>query len=117
MRASPLVPSPRPSASIRDAWWPIRIEACDVAAPSLTRRLRVFERQWPWLAFSALAALLTTALVAALDAGVLESYELFPSITRGYTFSGVLLGMSSLALCCVSFFYALRKRGLQEQLP
>ena len=88
-----------------------------MAAPSLTRRLRVFERQWPWLAFSALAALLTTALVAALDAGVLESYELFPSITRGYTFSGVLLGMSSLALCCVSFFYALRKRGLQEQLP
>jgi hypothetical protein len=88
-----------------------------VAAPSLTRRLRFFERQWPWLAFSSLAALLTAALVAALDAGALESYELFPSISRGYTFTGVLLGLSSVALCSVSFFYSLRKRGLQEQLP
>ncbi|HEY3253342.1 MAG TPA: multiheme c-type cytochrome, partial [Polyangiaceae bacterium] len=88
-----------------------------MAAPSLTRRLRFFERQWPWLTLSALAALLSAAVVAALDAGVLESYELFPSITRGYTFSGVLLGLSSLALCSVSFFYSLRKRGLQEQLP
>ncbi|HKO47640.1 MAG TPA: multiheme c-type cytochrome [Polyangiaceae bacterium] len=88
-----------------------------MAASSLTRRLRLFERQWPWLTFSALAALLTAAVVAALDAGVLESYELFPSVTRGYTFTGVLLGVSSLALCGVSFFYALRKRGLQEQLP
>jgi len=88
-----------------------------VAAPSLTRRLRLFERQWPWLSFSALAALVSAAIVAALDAGVLESYELFPSITRGYTFAGVLLGVSSLSLCFVSFFYALRKRGLQEQLP
>ena len=88
-----------------------------MAATSLTRRLRLFERQWPWLTFSALAALITTAAVAALDAGALEAYEIFPSITRGYTFTGVLLGVSSLALCSVSFFYALRKRGLQEQLP
>jgi hypothetical protein len=88
-----------------------------VAAPSLTRRLRFFERQWPWLVFSALAALVTAAVVALLDAGLLEAYELFPSITRGYTFTGVLLGVSSLGLCGVSFFYALRKRGLQEQLP
>ncbi|HYQ27451.1 MAG TPA: multiheme c-type cytochrome, partial [Polyangiaceae bacterium] len=88
-----------------------------MGAPSLTRRLRLFERAWPWLAFSALAALVTTGLVAALDAGALDSYELFPSITRGYTLSGVSLGLSSLALCGISFFYSLRKRGLQEQLP
>jgi cytochrome c554/c'-like protein len=88
-----------------------------VAAPSLTRRLRLFERQWPWLSFATLSALITAAIVAALDAGVFDAYELFPSITRGYTFTGVLLGASSLALCGVSFFYALRKRGLQEQLP
>lgn len=88
-----------------------------MAASSLTRRLRFFERQWPWLAFAALGAVLTAAVVALLDAGVLETYELFPSITRGYTFSGVLLGLSSLGLCGVSFFYSLRKRGLQEQLP
>jgi len=88
-----------------------------VAAPSLTRRLRFFERQWPWLSFSALAALLSVAAVAALDAGAFESYELFPSITRGYTFTGVLLGLSALALCSISFFYSLRKRGLQEALP
>ncbi|HEY0465573.1 MAG TPA: multiheme c-type cytochrome, partial [Polyangiaceae bacterium] len=86
-------------------------------ATGLTRRLRFFERQWVWLAFSLLAALLTATAVAALDAGALEVYELFPSITRGYTFSGVLLGLSSLSLCGISFFYSLRKRGLQEQLP
>lgn len=88
-----------------------------MAATSLTRRLRFFERQWPWLTFSALAALVTAAGVALLDAGLLDAYELFPSITRGYTFTGVILGVSSLCLCGVSFFYALRKRGLQEQLP
>jgi hypothetical protein len=88
-----------------------------VAATSLTRRLRFFERQWPWLACAALAALVTTGVVAVLDAGLLEDYELFPSITRGYTFTGVLLGVSSLVLCGLSFFYSLRKRGLQEQLP
>jgi len=88
-----------------------------VASTGLTRRLRFFERQWPWLAFSAVAALVTAAAVAALDAGALAAYELFPSITRGYTFTGVLLGLSSIGLCSVSFFYSLRKRGLQEQLP
>ena len=88
-----------------------------MAGTSLTRRLRFFERQWAWLTFSAVAALFTAAAVAALDAGALDSYELFPSITRGYTFSGVLLGLSSLSLCGISFFYSLRKRGLQEQLP
>jgi hypothetical protein len=88
-----------------------------VAASSLTRRLRLFERQWPWLVFAGVGALFTAAVVVALDAGVLEAYELFPSITRGYTFTGVLLGVSSLGLCGVAFFYSLRKRGLQEQLP
>lgn len=88
-----------------------------MAAPSLTRRLRFFERQWPWLTCAVLAALICTAAVAALDVGAFESYELFPSITRGYTFAGVLLGVSSLALCGIAFFYSLRKRGLQEQLP
>jgi hypothetical protein len=88
-----------------------------VVATGLTRRLRFFERQWPWLVFAGLAALVTAGVAVALDAGVLDDYELFPSITRGYTLTGVLLGLSSLALCGVSFFYALRKRGLQEALP
>ena len=88
-----------------------------MTATGLTRRLRLYERHWPWLSSSLLAALLSVAVVAALDAGVLEDYELFPSITRGYTFTGVLLGLSSLALCGLAFFYSLRKRGLQEKLP
>jgi Cytochrome c554 and c-prime len=88
-----------------------------VASTALTRRLRLFERHWPWLLASALTAACTAAVAIALDAGMLESYELFPSITRGYTFTGVLLGLSSLTLCGLSFFYALRKRGLQEALP
>jgi hypothetical protein len=88
-----------------------------VASTALTRRLRLFERHWPWLLASALTASCTAAVAIALDAGVLDAYELFPSITRGYTFTGVLLGLSSLTLCGLSFFYVLRKRGLQEALP
>jgi len=88
-----------------------------VAASGLTRRLRFFERQWPWLVSAGLAALLTALFVGSLDAGLLEAYELFPRITRGYTFTGVTLGISALALCAVAFFYSLRKRGLQERLP
>jgi Cytochrome c554 and c-prime len=88
-----------------------------LSSTGLTRRLSFFERQWPWLVCAALAALLSAALVVAIDQGVLDEYELFPSITRGYTLTGVVLGLSSLALCGVSFFYSLRKRGLQEQLP
>jgi hypothetical protein len=64
-----------------------------------------------------LAALCTAGAAVALDAGVLADYEIFPSIIRGYTFTGVLLGVSALGLCGLSFFYALRKRGLQEALP
>jgi hypothetical protein len=88
-----------------------------LAATGLTRRLRLFERHWPWLTSSLLAAVLSAASVALLDQGLLDDYELFPSITRGYTFTGVLLGVSSLALCFLAFFYSLRKRGLQERLP
>ncbi|MET0791975.1 MAG: multiheme c-type cytochrome [Polyangiaceae bacterium] len=88
-----------------------------MAATGLTRRLRLFERHWPWLTSSLIAGLLSAGVVAVLDAGLLEEYELFPSITRGYTFTGVLLGLSSLALCALAFFYSLRKRGLQERLP
>ena len=88
-----------------------------MAGTGLTRRLRLFERQWPWLASSLLVALVTATVAVALDAGALDAYELFPGIARGYTFTGVSLGVSSLALCGLSFFYALRKRGLQEALP
>jgi len=88
-----------------------------VATTGLTRRLRFFERQWPWLTGSALAALITAGSAIAIDAGVLDEYEIFPGVARGYTFTGVSLGLSSLALCALTFFYALRKRGLQEALP
>ena len=88
-----------------------------MATTGLTRRLRFFERQWPWLGVALLSALLTSALALSLDSGLLEEYELFPRITRGYTFTGLLLGASSLGLCAISFFYSLRKRGLQERLP
>ncbi|MEO6603124.1 MAG: multiheme c-type cytochrome, partial [Polyangiaceae bacterium] len=88
-----------------------------MSATGLTRRLRLFERHWPWLTSSVLAALVSAAIVVGLDAGLLEEYELFPSITRGYTFTGLVLGLSSLGLCFLAFFYSLRKRGLQERLP
>jgi len=87
-----------------------------MATSGLTRRLRFVERQWSWLSFFVLAALCTAAAGALIDAGFLAEYELFPGILRGYTATGVLLGLSSLAFCGISFFYSLRKRGLQESL-
>ncbi|HEY2406293.1 MAG TPA: multiheme c-type cytochrome [Polyangiaceae bacterium] len=83
----------------------------------LSRRLRFFERQWPWLLLAFGAAFVTLAVGALLDFGALEAYELFPRIVRGYTATGVLLGLGALSLAAFSFFYAFRKRGLQEHLP
>ncbi len=112
--ACPVAPR---SASTPGAWSSIRIGGCDFggdwthSSAALVRAALAVAREF------VLAALFSAALVAVLDAGLLEEYELFPSITRGYTFTGVLLGASSLALCCLAFFYSLRKRGLQERLP
>lgn len=83
----------------------------------LHKRRTLLERQWPWLVTSLLAALVTAALVLALDGGFLADYAFFPAILRGYTLSGLFFGISSVALALLAFLYSLRKRSLQEKMP
>jgi hypothetical protein len=86
-------------------------------APRLARHRRLLERQWPWFLAGATAAGAVTVLVLTVDGGFLAEYQGFPAILRGYTPTGILLGLGSLAACGLSFAYALRKRSLQERLP
>jgi hypothetical protein len=51
------------------------------------------------------------------DLGLLASVEAFGSILRGYTPSGLALGVASVVLALMSFAYAFRKRGFQEHGP
>jgi len=77
----------------------------------------LLEHQWLWLGSSLVAALLSAALVLAIDGGWLSEYAYFPAIVRGYTLSGLLFGVSSVGLGLLTFLYALRKRSLQEKMP
>jgi hypothetical protein len=70
-----------------------------------------------WLATSLFAALVSSALVLAIDGGWLSDYAYFPAIVRGYTLSGLLFGLSSVGLGVLTFLYTLRKRSLQEKMP
>jgi hypothetical protein len=83
----------------------------------LEKRRRLLERQWPWLMLTIAAASATAGFVALLDAGYLADYAFFPAVLRGYTLTGVALGLSAVGCALVSFLYSLRKRALQERLP
>jgi hypothetical protein len=56
-------------------------------------------------------------LAAAVDLELLASFEAFGSILRGYTPSGIALGLLSVLLASLSFAYAFRKRAFQEHWP
>ena len=83
----------------------------------LAKRRSLLEHQWLWLGSCLLAALVSTALVLAIDGGWLADYDAFPAIVRGYTLSGLLFGLSSVGLGLLAFLYTLRKRSLQEKMP
>jgi len=77
----------------------------------------LLEHQWLWLGSSIILALLSAALVLAIDGGWLTDFAYFPAILRGYTLSGIFFGVSSVALGLLTFLYSLRKRSLQEKMP
>ena len=83
----------------------------------LAKRRSLLEHQWVWLVLSLLAALVSTAVVVAIDGGWLSEYAYFPAIVRGYTLSGLVFGVSSVAFGVLTFLYTLRKRSLQEKMP
>jgi hypothetical protein len=92
------------------------VEAAGVKRPFEKRR-SLLEHQWLWLGSSLVTALLTGALLLALDGGFLTDYEYFPAIVRGYTLSGWFFGIACLAFGLLTFLYSLRKRSLQERMP
>ena len=69
----------------------------------LAKRRSLLEHQWLWLASSLLAALVSAALVVAIDGGWLSEYAYFPAIVRGYTVSGLFFGVSSVGLGLLTF--------------
>jgi hypothetical protein len=83
----------------------------------LAKRRSWLEHQWVWLSSSLMAALVSAALVVAIDGGWLSEYAYFPAIVRGYTLSGLFFGVSSVGLGLLTFLYTLRKRSLQEKMP
>jgi hypothetical protein len=87
------------------------------AVPRLARRRRFLERHWPWFLLAGLAGGCATTWVVAIDQSVFSIIEGFEPIVRGYTLTGVAFGVASVLLCLVAFFYAFRKRSLQERMP
>lgn len=83
----------------------------------LQKRRSLLEYQALWLIASVLSALVSGAIVIAIDAGALSDYALFPPISRGYTLTGLFFGVSSVGLALLTFLYSLRKRSLQEKMP
>jgi hypothetical protein len=81
------------------------------------KRRNLLEHQGLWLVASTLAALVTAAVVLAIDGGWLADYAYFPAIVRGYTPGGLFFGLSSVGLGLLTFLYSLRKRSLQEKMP
>jgi Cytochrome c554 and c-prime len=92
------------------------VEAAGVSRPFEKRR-SLLEHPWLWLGSSIVTAVLTVALLVAIDGGFLSDYEYFPAILRGYTLSGWFFGLACLAFGLLSFLYSLRKRSLQERMP
>jgi hypothetical protein len=85
--------------------------------PRLARRRRFLERHWPWFLLATLLGGCATTWAVALDQSVFSIIEGFEPIVRGYTLSGVAFGSGAVILCILAFFYAFRKRSLQERIP
>ncbi|MEP7122869.1 MAG: multiheme c-type cytochrome [Byssovorax sp.] len=88
--------------------------------PGLRRKLGWLERGAPWLALSAIGALVLGAAAALAAAGRLDGILAGDSADhalRGYTPFGLFLGIAATLLTLIAVAYSLRKRPLQERLP
>src|SRR5262249_55975149 len=122
-RASP----PAPWAP-RSAWTPTSSRGCACARkaerapmPSMHRRdhdgAAPLERAWPWLGATVVGAVALIALALAGADGALFGQRPEDRVLRGYTASGVFLGIAAVVLALLAVSYSLRKRPLQEKLP
>ena len=80
--------------------------------PRLERPVVLFERHWPWAILGGSIALVMTLLTAIFATGFLASINdlRFGPNVRGYTASGILMGLLSLFFVILTMWYSARKR-------
>jgi hypothetical protein len=83
-----------------------------VSKPSLERPVTLFERQWPWALLAFLVAFLLFVTTALFATGLLSSINdlRFGPNIRGYTATGILMGLISLLFVFLTLWYSARKR-------
>jgi hypothetical protein len=83
-----------------------------VSKPRLERPVTIFERHWPWAllgAFVGFVLIVTTLLFATGFMSSINDLRFGPNI-RGYTATGILMGLLSLLFVCLTMWYSARKR-------
>lgn len=90
-----------------------------MSAKPLARKLRFFERGWPWFLWAGFTAFCVFVLAVLAAMGMLEglSADMLYRALRGYTPLGVTFGVLSVVFTFATFLYALRKRSMQESMP
>ena len=80
--------------------------------PQLARPVVLFERHWPWAILGGSIALILTLMTAVFATGFLSSINdlRFGPNVRGYTATGILMGLLSLLFVILTMWYSARKR-------
>ena len=85
----------------------------------LRRRLRLLEREWPWVLWAMGTGGVLGVIAVAIVSGVLQDVDadFFYRALRGYTPFGITLGVVAIAFVALASVYSFRKRSLQEWMP
>lgn len=80
--------------------------------PRLSRPVVLFERQWPWAILALVIALVLTAATLFFATGILSHVNdlRFGPNLRGYTATGILMGLLSVFFVVLTLWYSARKR-------
>jgi hypothetical protein len=90
-----------------------------LARGAIKRPTRLLERQWPWLFFTIVTAGALGFFMLLVFGGLFDRFDTSfgGRNLRGYTATGITLGIAAVVLIGLTFFYSLRKRSLQEAMP
>jgi len=83
-----------------------------VSKPRLERPVTTFERQWPWAGLAAFVGFLLVVMTLLFATGFLSKINdlRFGPNVRGYTATGILMGLLSLLFVFLTMWYSARKR-------
>src|SRR5262245_13941191 len=85
-------------------------------APVIRRKLKLFERPAPWVVVS-LLGLVGLGVIAALGFSLAAAFDSPEQADlRGYTVSGIILGLIATTLAIFALVYSMRKRAMQESM-